>query len=138
MAKGYTRMKKQETIRKGKVSLNEVLPKIHSKKKPRQKAVFLNEEVGVDSMRLNTFRRSPKCAGCGLKPRFFAVEKTMGENDKYHLNLYGIDDTGDEVLMTVDHVIPKSKGGKNSMTNTQTMCYPCNARKKDKHVDSED
>jgi 5-methylcytosine-specific restriction endonuclease McrA len=124
--------KKQQTIRKGTVPLSKVLSKIHARKKPRQKAVFLDEEVGVDSMRLNTFRRSPRCAGCGLRPRFFAVEKTMGENDRFHLNLYGIDDNGDEVLMTCDHVIPSSKGGRNSMVNTQTMCYPCNARKKDK------
>ena len=35
-------------------------------------------------------------------------------------------------LATVDHVIPKSKGGKNSIDNYVPCCLSCNARKKDK------
>jgi len=30
---------------------------------------------------------------------------------------------------TVDHVVPRSKGGATSWTNTATACSPCNARK---------
>lgn len=33
-------------------------------------------------------------------------------------------------LMTVDHIIPKSRGGRNTLENLQPMCTVCN-RKKD-------
>ena len=34
--------------------------------------------------------------------------------------------------LTIDHVHPKSKGGKNIWTNTVTSCKPCNHRKGDR------
>lgn len=30
---------------------------------------------------------------------------------------------------TVDHIIPKARGGKNSWSNTACACFPCNQRK---------
>ena len=42
-----------------------------------------------------------------------------------HFNLYFID--GDNyVLMTKDHILPHSKGGKDVIDNYQTMCEICN------------
>ena len=35
--------------------------------------------------------------------------------------------------MTKDHIIPKSKGGKNELSNYQTMCTYCNNEKADKY-----
>ena len=43
-----------------------------------------------------------------------------------------IDDNGQEVLITKDHIIPKSKGGKDKLDNYQTMCVRCNKRKGNK------
>jgi len=42
---------------------------------------------------------------------------------------------GDEVIKakaTIDHVIPKSQGGKNSWTNTVCSCFSCNNKKEDR------
>ena len=50
-----------------------------------------------------------------------------------HLNEQGeivhYDENGDEVLMTKDHIVPKSKGGKKHVSNNQPMCKMCNEKK---------
>ncbi|MFJ8688533.1 HNH endonuclease [Micromonospora wenchangensis] len=33
---------------------------------------------------------------------------------------------------TVDHVLPRSRGGRNTWRNTTAACYPCNQRKGDR------
>jgi hypothetical protein len=37
-----------------------------------------------------------------------------------------------DVLLEVDHVVPKSKGGTNSFDNFVTACQPCNRGKRDR------
>jgi 5-methylcytosine-specific restriction endonuclease McrA len=39
---------------------------------------------------------------------------------------------GNKKNLTIDHVIPKSRGGDNSWTNLVTCCSPCNRRKGDR------
>jgi 5-methylcytosine-specific restriction endonuclease McrA len=34
--------------------------------------------------------------------------------------------------MTQDHIVPRAKGGKNHISNLQTMCYECNYEKGNK------
>ena len=48
--------------------------------------------------------------------------------ENYHANMYGIKE-GKEILFTKDHCISRANGGKNNMSNYQTMCFPCNKEK---------
>lgn len=41
----------------------------------------------------------------------------------------------DDVLLTVDHVIPLVRGGTNTIDNLQPLCGSCNSRKSDKSID---
>ena len=46
-----------------------------------------------------------------------------------------IDDNGEEILMTKDHILPRSKGGIDDISNYQTMCKLCNEAKGNKLED---
>jgi len=39
---------------------------------------------------------------------------------------------GSKRNLTIDHILPKSRGGKNTWTNMVTCCSPCNRKKGDK------
>lgn len=85
---------------------------------------------GMTSLRMRVFHvHGPVCAHCGEKGTYFAVERPEFSTDdrQWHLNLYS--DAG--VMLTFDHVHPKSRGGANSIENAQTLCYPCNQKKAD-------
>jgi len=89
--------------------------------------------VNMKSHRLWTFlRHGTFCSSCRLRGQFFSLERDVGnKNGPPHLNLYAVNEDGQSVLMTKDHIIPISKGGNNTLSNLQTMCSPCNESKGD-------
>lgn len=92
--------------------------------------------VKMDSQRYQVFFKcGTECVSCGLKGRYFWLEQDKSQTGTaYHFNLYGIDADGNEVMLTKDHIIPKSKGGTSSIENYQTMCDRCNEKKSNKIV----
>jgi len=89
----------------------------------------------VKSIRYETFIASgTSCKCCGIVGTKFYKERNhtsggINNGEKYHFNLYAIDKDGEETLMTKDHIIAKSLGGTDHVSNMQTMCYVCNSEK---------
>jgi hypothetical protein len=94
---------------------------------------YFGVKVELDGWRLRMYAaKGVKCVKCGLEGTMFAVERHFNPNcsgTKYHLNLYHVHSSGQETMITVDHIIPKSRGGGNELANLQPMCFPCNTRK---------
>ena len=99
--------------------------------KKRSKGTYHGQIVKLNSERYKCFKHSGiVCVKCQLEAKYFAVEKQHKElGTGCHFNLYGIDDNGDEVLFTKDHIVAKANGGEEPYTNYQTMCSPCNGEK---------
>ncbi len=86
------------------------------------------------SYRMRCFRKvGTACIYCGRKGVYFLLEKDKS-SETYHLALYALTKKRQQVLMTVDHIIPLTKGGKNSLENQVPCCYECNHRKADQRL----
>lgn len=116
--------------RKGKYSITEVFEYLNASPRNGQKINFHGDMIHIRVPRMLVFRyHGIKCVRCGMLGAFFAKEQ-YGENEP-HLNLYGFDKYGDEILMNKDHIKPKSKGGINHLYNMLPMCSVCNNNKAD-------
>lgn len=82
-------------------------------------------KVYTKSTRYMTFfQNGLKCACCGKEGAYFKLDGDEN-SDRRHFNLYCDDGT----LMTKDHIVPKSRGGVDRVSNMQTMCMQCNVAK---------
>lgn len=102
----------------------------------QHKLKLFGHNVKMESQRYENFRaHGVKCALCGIRGQYFRLEchglHANWENNSWHFNLYALNERGNEVLMTKDHVVPKSAGGSNTIDNLQPMCCKCNGRKAD-------
>lgn len=85
--------------------------------------------VRMGAQRMILMGRTQECACCGMEGKYFWLEKSGCLPP--HFNLYGEDDEGYPVMMTVDHILPRSKGGATTQDNIQLLCRRCNTAKKD-------
>jgi 5-methylcytosine-specific restriction endonuclease McrA len=120
-------------IEEKKYSINEVFEMIgeqhlniqQSHHKNKTNIVVDGFDIHPQSLRYATFyQKGTKCACCGKEGAYFQLCGEESSNRR-HFNLYAEDGT----LMTKDHIIPKSKGGKDFVENLQTMCVDCNKEK---------
>ena len=90
--------------------------------------VFDGDPIKLGSDRYKTFKvKGVTCVRCGVVGRFFA--KRASSDGSYHMNLFAVRPDGSEVLMTKDHIVPRSRGGKDHLSNYQPMCATCNTKK---------
>lgn len=117
-------------------TLKEVLPFVSASGEKLEKE-FDGNLVKMFSLRLRTFLlHGTCCEECGLCGHFFALERHSlsshyTDKQRYHFNLYGINENNEEILFTKDHITPKSKRGADSIDNMQTLCIICNLEKGD-------
>lgn len=125
-------------IRKGrKYTPEEVFPYLKFKhQKGANRKNFDGDMIKINSLRLNTFaQKGCTCVECGIVGIFLVKEKSTKKDGSYHFNLYAINEDGKEVLMTRDHIKPKSLGGEDTLENSQTMCMYCNSKKGNTYVE---
>lgn len=131
---------KNDYERIGVYSFDEVFPylvdvNVDAKDKNAFLRYFSGEPVSMNNAKYHVFKKSCECVCCGLKGSYLALERCRGKDDEslFHFNMYGLVN-GEEVLFTKDHILPKSKGGTNTLDNYQTMCTQCNAEKGNSNV----
>jgi 5-methylcytosine-specific restriction endonuclease McrA len=80
--------------------------------------------VRMNSHRYFIFRENMACVACGVVGEKMILEQHPHDKNP-HFNLYAYDGNK-AVLMTKDHIQPKSCGGEDIHSNYQTMCIVCN------------
>lgn len=73
------------------------------------------------------YEKGIRCVYCGKEGKHLIHARDRGGNR--HIDLFT--ETFD--LMTIDHILPKSKGGRDHIDNLQPMCQSCNSRKGDNY-----
>ena len=96
---------------------------------PKHRKTFvingISYKVNMSYEKYIMFIKNKTCVCCGVKGEYMVLQKKPSDISP-HFNLYGLKN-GKHVLMTKDHIIPKSKGGKNGFYNLRTMCEICNS-----------
>lgn len=111
-----------------KYALEDLLALVRPWHTKRDVHVFDGDPIKLGSDRYKLFKaKGVACVKCGIVGEFFA--KTRGFDGSFHMNLFAVRPDGREVLMTKDHIVPRSRGGPDHLDNYQTMCSPCNAKK---------
>jgi len=107
-------------------TLDEVFSKIkHDNKREEFKDKNNNSHfVKMNSQRYFVFQKSQECVACGVKGIKFVLEKNVNDHQP-HFNLYAMENEK-LLLMTKDHIVPRSKGGSDRLDNYETMCITCN------------
>lgn len=123
----------QPRHRIGALEVSDILPLID--KSPKAEMHYLGNRIKLHSLRLQTFKfKGCVCVRCGLIGTKFIVErdmyhKKMINEGPYHINLYGYTIHGTERLFTKDHILARANGGRDQLSNMQTMCENCNRKK---------
>lgn len=122
-------------IRHWKFPLEEILPFIGERRHvfhtPKRKF-----GIKLADNRMLLLGHTQHCAACFLIGNHFWLEHSGCFPP--HLNLYGYNEHHHEVMLTMDHIMPRSKGGGSVLVNLQLLCKVCNMLKKNKLLTAEE
>lgn len=95
-----------------------------------------NYYVNVTPRRYRVFKKSLTCCICKCEASLCVLDLKVNKRNRKPLNpsiamfnFYGFNNFGELFMLTMDHIVPSSRGGKNGMYNLQTMCNLCNQEK---------
>jgi hypothetical protein len=144
--KGYS----NRTLEKNYINfIKKIHPEFFSnsfKLNPSTPVTFYNIEYGIDLMLQYTktisnnnikkyikliLRDGCRCNNVNCNKIGTKIGVAKESHDKVSYKLY----TDDGEMLTVDHVIPKSKGGQNNLSNYQLLCRECNFLKGNDIID---
>ena len=91
--------------------------------------------VKMSGQRMSLMGREQECACCGHTGVLFRLESSGCYQP--HFNLYGAHESG-LILMTMDHIKPRSSGGNTLPDNLQLLCKICNEWKKNRPLTIEE
>lgn len=100
----------------------------------------------VDRTRWQLFaQKGTTCVSCGIVGTHAIVWHEMKNTSQIHTDLIYLPDDYLEnpeamyrmIMITMDHILPKSKGGPKSLDNLQPMCVTCNKIKGDNVISVE-
>jgi hypothetical protein len=77
-----------------------------------------------------------RCPFCGTKASHFRLVQDIAQTNavNYYFHLYGFVKTKNKTVympFNIDHILPKSKGGQDIVSNFQVTCHTCNTNKGD-------
>lgn len=83
----------------------------------------------MKSRRFRVFDRDNYCCvACGAQAIAVVIYQVKKQVQR---DVLAINPEGMEVMLTLDHIKPRAKGGPDRLHNLQTMCFPCNNAKAD-------
>ena len=94
---------------------------------------FLETDYAREHRRLRVFvNKGVKCAApeCTNEGAYVIFGKDRHGEPNIHRDLY----TKDFIMMTIDHIVAKRNGGKDTLSNLQPMCQVCNSDKAHKKI----
>ena len=109
-------------------SWNFIKYKIHNKNNSYKVKIGKKKFLAkMNHHRYFLFKENNKCVCCGIEGKKVFIEKSPTDQSPY-FNLYA-QANGKLILLTKDHIKPKSLGGMDIHSNYQTMCSTCNSLK---------
>lgn len=84
------------------------------------------EKISARVIRLKTYIRTPIGRAAREKPTKAAIYRRDNFSCQY---------CGSTRSLTIDHVVPRCRGGQDTWENLVLACYSCNAKKGHKHLD---
>ncbi len=89
-------------------------------------SAWYNSEIGRISRRLNNAkRRARKRKGY----KFISAEEWFNKLKLYNFTCPRCGKMEPKIKLTIDHIIPLSKGGRHCLENVQPLCISCNSSK---------
>lgn len=123
-------------------SVRKIVPLTNPSKKSRNHRYMPFD--GVERVRISNnttvlfAHKGATCVCCGLKADRALIMKDQGSpQEHWNIMFYG-EKEGQLIEITIDHIKPLSRGGKNSFKNMQTMCADCNCKKGNTYANNKD